>query len=209
MFEKLAKVQYELKAPKGQQNDYGGYKYRSCEDILEALKPLLEKYDASVVITDSIEVVLDRIYVKATAKFVDVATGDSTEVSAYAREPLTQKGMADSQLTGAASSYARKYALNGLFLIDDTKDADSNEYGKIAGMKNKKGETAEESEQNEQMIAASKAAPITKAEVAALTSMCEKKGLDVAQTFPNGIENLTGEQYLAATKKINGMKDKS
>lgn len=125
---KLIQIQAELKAPKQQKNNFGGYSYRSCEDILEAVKPLLLKYECSLTLTDSIEQIGDRYYIKATAAFND---GDKEkEVSAYAREALTKKGMDDAQITGSASSYARKYALNGLFLIDDTKDDDSTNDGK-------------------------------------------------------------------------------
>lgn len=120
---KLAKIQQKLKAPKSQTNKFGGYKYRNCEDILEALKPLLG--DCIVVIHDDIKVIGNRVYVQATAEFGDGENRISA--TAYAREPLDKKGMDESQITGAASSYARKYALNGLFLIDDTKDADSHD----------------------------------------------------------------------------------
>lgn len=124
--ERLVKVQSELKAPKGQYNAFGGYKYRSCEDILEAVKPLLEEYGLKLTITDSIEHVGDRYYVKATAR-LDVDSSGGVFCEAYAREPETKKGSDPSQITGMASSYARKYALNGLFLIDDAKDADAQE----------------------------------------------------------------------------------
>ena len=119
----LFKIQNELKAPKGQTNNFGKYKYRSCEDIVEAVKPILHKYETSLVISDSIELIGDRYYIKATAKL----TGETinAESIAYAREPLTKKGMDEAQITGATSSYARKYALNGLLAIDDTKDADT------------------------------------------------------------------------------------
>lgn len=126
--EKLLAVQAELKAPKNQYNSFGKYKYRSCEDILEGVKPVFKKYNASLFISDSIETVGERYYVKATATFIDVETGESIINTAFARESADKKGMDDSQVTGATSSYARKYALNGLFLIDDTKDADTNEY---------------------------------------------------------------------------------
>lgn len=119
----LSKIQQELKAPKNQYNSFGKYAYRSAEDILEAVKPLLKKHGGSLTISDSIEAVGDRIYVKATCIFRE---GEQvTEVSGYAREPDDKKGMDASQITGTASSYARKYALNGLFLIDDTKDPDA------------------------------------------------------------------------------------
>lgn len=124
IYEKLMKIQMSLKAPKDKFNDYGKYYYRSCEGILEAVKPLCAEYKASLTIRDEIVSVLDRIYVKSVATLID--SEDQTEVSsvAFAREPMEKKGMDASQITGTASSYARKYALNGLFAIDDTKDAD-------------------------------------------------------------------------------------
>ena len=123
--EALIKIQSELKAPKSQYNSFGKYSYRNAEDILEAVKPLLSKYNATMYITDEVVEVGSRIYVKAT---VTLSDGKETiTASAYAREPETRKGMDDSQITGATSSYARKYALNGLFAIDDTKDNDTNE----------------------------------------------------------------------------------
>ena len=128
---KLVKVQNELKAPKSQYNSFGKYSYRNCEDILEALKPLLNEVKAIVNILDEIVLVGERYYVKATVKFIDAETGEVVEASAMAREEETKKGMDASQLTGSTSSYARKYALNGLFAIDDTKDADTtNTHGK-------------------------------------------------------------------------------
>jgi hypothetical protein len=128
---KLVKVQNELKAPKSQYNSFGKYSYRNCEDILEALKPLLNEVKAIVNISDEIILIGERYYVKATVKFIDAETGEVVEASAMAREEETKKGMDASQLTGSTSSYARKYALNGLFAIDDTKDADTtNTHGK-------------------------------------------------------------------------------
>lgn len=120
----LQHIQTELKAPKNQKNNFGGYKYRNLESILENVKPLLNKYNAVLTITDDIITVGERIYVKAIATIMSVEDGDNITVSAYAREDVAKKGMDLSQLTGACSSYARKYALNGLFCIDDTKDAD-------------------------------------------------------------------------------------
>ena len=117
-------IQQKLNAPKGQFNKFGGYAYRNCEDILMAVKPLLEETGTTLIITDEIVAVLDRVYVKATATLIN-AEKEQVSVSAYARESLTRKGMDDSQITGSTSSYSRKYALNGLFLIDDNKDADS------------------------------------------------------------------------------------
>lgn len=119
--EKLSEIQRQLKAPKGQFNKFGNYNYRSCEDILEAVKPLLN--GCQLTISDRIVQIGDRYYIEATAMLSD---GDkSVSTTAYAREQESKKGMDASQITGSASSYARKYALNGLFLIDDTKDADT------------------------------------------------------------------------------------
>lgn len=127
IYEKLLRVQVELKAPKGQYNSFGKYKYRSCEDILTAVKPLLDKVGAIITLTDDLVIVGDRFYVKAQATFLDMEKFTSISSSAFAREDETKKGMDGSQITGTASSYARKYALNGLLLIDDTKDADTDE----------------------------------------------------------------------------------
>lgn len=119
----LQQIQNELKAPKSQRNNFSGYNYRSCEDILEALKPVLAKYNAAVLLSDEVVQMGTRWYVKATATLKTET--DSISVTAYAREEETRKGFDASQITGSASSYARKYALNGLFGIDDTKDADT------------------------------------------------------------------------------------
>ena len=125
VYTKLLNVQSELKAPKSQYNSFGKYKYRSCEDILEALKPILNKNKATVIISDDILFVEGRHYIKATVKFIDTENGEIVENSALAREEEIKKGMDASQITGSVSSYARKYALNGMFAIDDTKDSDS------------------------------------------------------------------------------------
>ena len=153
VYEKLMTVQTKLRAPKGQYNSFGKYSYRSCEDILEALKPLLAEVGAIINITDEIKVIGDnfetmevedkktgeksvrlvgrRFYIEATAMFIDVETGDSIVARALAREDEAKKGMDLAQVTGSVSSYARKYALNGLFAIDDNRDPDStNKHGK-------------------------------------------------------------------------------
>ena len=119
-----------MKAPKGQTNKFGGYKYRSCEDILTAVKPLLAEWGCSLVLQDDIVEVGGRVYVKATASLADNDSEMAISASALAREAETKKGMDDAQITGSASSYARKYALNGLFAIDDTRDPDAtNDHG--------------------------------------------------------------------------------
>lgn len=129
VYNKLIKIQTELKAPKGQFNSFGKYKYRNCEDILEALKPVLLKNKATIFLNDNIELIGDRFYIKATVTLVDIETGENITSSAFAREEESKKGMDGSQVTGASSSYARKYALNGMFAIDDTKDSDSTNTG--------------------------------------------------------------------------------
>ena len=125
LHDRIVAIQAELKAPKGQYNSFGKYKYRSAEDILEAVKPLLKKYGCKLVIWDEIVLIGDRYYVKATPMISDGK--DSLSVCGWAREAETKTGMDASQITGTASSYARKYALNGLFAIDDTKDSDTDE----------------------------------------------------------------------------------
>ena len=124
IYDTLQKIQTELKAPKGQYNSFGKYRYRSCEDILEAVKPILAKYNASITLSDSLEYIGNRYYIKATAT-LHIAESESCQVTAFAREEEEKKGMDGSQITGTASSYARKYALNGLLAIDDTKDSDA------------------------------------------------------------------------------------
>ena len=128
ILEKLSAIQQELKAPKSQYNKFGKYSYRSCEDILEALKPILFKHKCSVTLDDDIAQIGSRYYLKACATIYDAETGESQSNRAFAREDEERTGMSQSQITGTASSYARKYALNGLFLIDDTKDADTDAY---------------------------------------------------------------------------------
>lgn len=130
IFAALMAVQAELKAPKGQHNSFGKYDYRSAEDIIEAVKPLLKDNGLFLNMSDEVVLVGDRYYIKATVKVMDVVTGESVQTSALAREAAQKKGMDESQVTGTASSYARKYALNGLFAIDDNRDADTDEYAR-------------------------------------------------------------------------------
>lgn len=124
---RLIAVQRRLKAPKSAFNSFGGYSYRSCEDILEALKPLLEEYDLLMMLSDDVVFIEGRFYIKATVTVTDVHTGSTRTVTAFAREPENRKGSDQSQVTGSCSSYARKYALNAMWLIDDTKDADADQ----------------------------------------------------------------------------------
>ena len=145
MIEKLIKIQSELKAPKNQNNTFGKYKYRSCEDILEAVKPLLSREGLLLTLTDTIEQIGNRFYVKAKVTLTDGT--ETVENTAYAREEETKKGMDGPQVTGTSSSYARKYALNGLFCIDDTKDADTNEYKTETSERSKAQESAKRQEE--------------------------------------------------------------
>ena len=183
--QKLITIQKTLKAPKGNYNSFGKYKYRSCEDILEAVKPLLAEHGCLLTLSDDVHLIGDRYYIKATATFTD---GDnSVSVTALARESLDKKGMDDSQITGTASSYARKYALNGLFLIDDTKDADTDEYKLTT--------------QEEYASAADKKM---------LIAMCEQMGVDskelVAKVGVKPGQKMTVEQHGKALRMLNGEK---
>lgn len=128
--EKLLEVQVKLNAPKNQHNSFGNYNYRSCEDVIEAVKPILAEQKLSLTMSDSIECIGNRYYVRADVKVIDCENSTDISVCAYAREEETKKGMDSAQITGSASSYARKYALNGLFAIDDSKDSDTDEYKK-------------------------------------------------------------------------------
>lgn len=180
---KLSNIQTELKAPKNLYNKFGGYKYRNFEGICEAVKPHLAKHDCSLTLSDSVEQYLDRFYVVATATLIDNESGKSVSVRAMAREALEKKGMDASQITGTASSYARKYALNGLFLLDDTKDADTDEY-------------------HEQTTYASKV------QTQALRNALEKKGIDEADALKQAgcksFDKLTSAQYNAIVMMVKG-----
>lgn len=134
-FEKLKEIQQKLKAPKSQYNDFGKYNYRNCEDILESLKPLLSEQNCTVYIMDEIILIGERYYLKATVHFVDNESAEEITTTAYAREENEKRGMDLAQLTGSTSSYARKYALNGMFAIDDTKDSDYLNDGKDTSAK--------------------------------------------------------------------------
>ena len=148
LHEKLLAIQTKLKAPKGQYNSFGNYSYRSAEDILEAVKPLNAEHGVLLTITDEIKEVGGRIYVVATATVSDGT--DTLQVSAFAREPENKKGMDESQITGATSSYARKYALNGLYAIDDNKDADTDEHKQQQENAPKKQQTQKQQQKQQQ-----------------------------------------------------------
>ena len=200
--EKLMNVQSKLKAPKGQENTFGHYKYRSCEDILEALKPLLAEVKAVLTLTDTVEFIGTRFYIKATATFTDIEKQEEISVSAFAREDETKKGMDLAQITGSVSSYSRKYALNGLFLIDDTKDSDAtNKHGK--------GTTTEDLKNLDKIVHV-----ITKDEAKNLLEVANKASVTAAQVTTHLLakfklslpSQLNKEQYLIMIKGYENMK---
>lgn len=204
IYEKLIALQGELKAPKGNYNSFGKYKYRSCEDILEAVKPLLKKYGLALILTDDVLECGGRIYIKATASLTDTEGGTRIGNTAFARESAEKKGMDDSQVTGTASSYARKYALNGLFLIDDTKDADTDEYKRQTQAVGRAIEMLGTGS-DEQMASAEEVAnavntqQIGKVKALALIARCEEAGIDpkeVAKLYKvSTLEALTERQH--------------
>lgn len=212
IYEKLLNIQTELKAPKGQENKFGHYKYRSCEDILEAVKPLLAKNKATLQLTDKIENLGNRYYIKATAILIDTEDTKNegiacVENTAYARECEEKKGMDDSQITGTASSYARKYALNGLFCIDDTKDADTNEFKEQQDKSDKDNQKQTEvTEENIDDL-------VTEQQAKTVYAIMKQKGLDVEkQLFTNynitNTKDLTKKQYASILNAIKDMPNK-
>lgn len=186
MVKHLIEIQNELKAPKSNYNSFGKYRYRSAEDILTAVKPLLLRYGCQMTLQDDIVAVGDRYYIKATVTITDGT--ESETVTALAREDEIKKGMDGSQITGTASSYARKYALNGLFLIDDTKDADTDEY---------------------QMQTADTKIGTIKA--SALLQELNAKGVNIEKLMKqyrvNALEDLTESQHSALIQKLSKVKD--
>lgn len=199
LYGRLRCVQRDLKAPKNQYNSFGKYRYRSCEDILEGVKPILQEYGCSIVLSDTIEQIGDRFYVKATATFYDCVTGESVSNTAYARESDDKKGMDASQITGTASSYARKYALNGLLLIDDTKDADTDENhneqtGRARSEAAKKGQATKE-----QNAADSANKIIDEKSLNILKELMQKKGIDPNQKWKGKeLKDLTNAEWVQA-----------
>lgn len=199
--EKMMKIQTTLKAPKNLFNSFGNYKYRNAEGILEAVKPLLEENKLSMYISDDVQAVNDRVYVKATVSIFDIETGESVMATASAREALNKKGMDDSQITGTASSYARKYALNGIFLLDDTKDADTDENQKERTARANKQEHEKDKEKLDQM-------KISLVKQKTLLDLCEDEKFDINKILKSykheSIKDITEGQY----KYIVANKDK-
>ena len=200
--EKLQKIQCELKAPKNLYNSFGKYKYRNAEGICEAVKPMLEKYKVVLTLSDDIIQVGERYYIKATASIKDAESDGYMDITAMARESLDKKGMDESQITGTASSYARKYALNGLFLLDDTKDADSDEYHN----QTKKDEPSEKEQKEVESIKKQK---ISELKVKAIQTAIANAKVDpksVLGTYKiKSFEEMTEEMFLDANKKLGKM----
>jgi len=199
--EKLQKIQCELKAPKNLFNSFGKYKYRNAEGICEAVKPMLEKYKLVLILSDEIILVGERYYIKSTVTISDTESEKEVLVSAFARESETKKGMDDSQITGTASSYARKYALNGLFLLDDTKDADSDEFHKAAEKKEEPKQKPNDHDvvPTEDFKAAEK---ITPAEIKVIEKMLADLKWKVEDVFSKPIVELTKEEYGKALQAL-------
>lgn len=223
IFVTLQSIQQSLVAPKGQYNSFGKYSYRSAEDILEALKPILQEHDAVLILQDGIVQIGDRYYVEATATLY--AVGETIGTTAYAREDDSKKGMDGSQVTGAASSYARKYALNGLFMIDDNKDPDTDEYHnqnnqgsskqqKPAGQKEQTAKTSSKSNGAKTITGAQakslrteikNIAEATGSPVVAIgTWFVGKMGVEKVEQIPAG-RLKEAEQIIADAKKAKGI----
>lgn len=202
IYAKLSVIQLNLIAPKNQYNNFGKYNYRSCEDILEGLKPCLQETKTAVTVNDEIVQIGDRYYIKATATLFDCETGESVSNTAYAREEESKKGMDASQVTGATSSYARKYALNGLFCIDDVKDADT---------RDNRQEEAKKQQDEEQEQKKIENSPISEVKVKALLARCESEGVKPEKILSlykvKSFEELTEKKYAninAYWEKIKG-----
>ena len=174
--EKLMRIQTEIKAPKNLYNSFGKYKYRNAEGICEAVKPFLQKEKCALTLEDEIVEVGGRVYVRATATLTDCESDEDFTTTAYARESFEKKGMDDSQITGTASSYARKYALNGLLLLDDTKDADTDEYKKQTDGKIEEAEDTKKTEEIGNM-------KISEVKVNVLHKRCTDEGVDEAKVL--------------------------
>lgn len=205
---KLMRIQTEIKAPKNLYNSFGKYKYRNAEGICEAVKPYLEREGCSLTLSDDVVCVGESNYIKATATLTDLESGLSIAVSALAREALEKKGMDDSQITGTASSYARKYALNGLFLLDDTKDADSDEYHEQTKAKQKEADEAEAFDKKCDEIGNMK---IAKMKVEIIKKKCAEEGVDEAKVLKlykiKSFEDMSEKQFSNAMNNFQKIKE--
>ena len=204
MVKNLVNIQSELKAPKSNFNSFGKYRYRSAEDILTAVKPILAKYSCQLTISDDIVFIGSRFYIKATVTITD-ADGNAETVSAFAREDESKKGMDGSQITGTASSYARKYALNGMFLIDDTKDADTDEFHNQTAVSSKPNKLTKTflKEHGSERISGDEIAKLKKACLNAGESMSLERALTACKK--SSIEEITYFQYVALMNQLGAV----
>ena len=197
--EKMVAIQSRLNAPKNQYNSFGKYNYRSCESILEAVKPLLKEQNCYMVITDDIFSVGDRVYVQAVATITDAESGETIQNTAFAREAEKKTGMDDSQITGTASSYARKYALNGLFLIDDNKDADTDE-----NHIERKARSEHKAQQDDPKVGAK--------QIEQMTELAGEKGVSISAICERfsvmSLQDMTMKQFVQAVKMLEATKKK-
>lgn len=185
VYEKLMNIQNKLDVPKTQYNEFGHYSYRSCEDILKGLKPLLTENKAIVILKDEIKLIGDRYYLESTASLVDIENGEKIESTALAREDENKKGMDQAQITGSASSYARKYALNALFAIDDTKDSDATNTHEKENKENKDNKKSLSNDQIKRLYAKAYSKGIKR----------EKVKEQVKKRFNKEISELTKKEY--------------
>lgn len=209
VYEKLQTVQEKLKAPKNQYNKFGQYHYRNCEDIQEAAKPLLKEVKAALIVGDRLVVEGERYYIEATARFIDCETGERVENVAYAREEREKKGMDAPQVTGSASSYARKYALNGLFCIDDVKDADNQDNTGKSSQTTKSRTGRERKTETDHPDRAVPGRKITSEEMESVRSLIDKhsaKGLKMDKILKmyqiKDIAEMSADQYEDCMNKL-------
>ena len=208
VYTKLSEIQVTIKAPKNLYNSFGKYKYRNAEGICEAVKPFLDRHKCSLILSDDVVCVGESNYIKATATLVDLETGEHVSVSALARESIEKKGMDDSQITGTASSYARKYALNGLLLLDDTKDADTDEYHEQTHGKKTEADKAEEFDRQCDDIGKIK---IAKVKVDIIKKKCADDGVTEEKVLKlyklNKFEDMTEKQFANAINNWSKIKE--
>lgn len=207
VYEKLAKIQGSLKAPKSQYSDFGNFNYRSCEDILEAVKPLLQECKAILLLSDEIMPIGSRYYIKATATFQDAENPEAVNVSAWAREAEEKPKMDAAQITGSSSSYARKYALNGLFCIDDARDPDA-----LPGSDQKTAARQQNRSRQQDVPAQKQERRIDQEEITKLRAVADRKGVPdsvICQRYgKSNLQELSGLDYRRAMAGLNKMPDK-
>lgn len=206
---KLSELQNKVKAPKGQYNSFGKYNYRSLEDITEAVKPIALEIGLTLTVTDEMVLVGDRYYIKATATAKDNETGEIETVTAYAREPEDKKGMDASQITGTASSYARKYAFNGLLMLDDTKDADTDEHARTTQKTTARGKQDQPDQKKlDNYVDKMASAKINDFEIQAILELCTVKNFDfkkIEEGYGKKLKELTSAEAQASLRKLQAM----